>query len=135
MLEDALAGIEGIDTINARSTNGRSQVSIEFTSNRDIEAAANDERDAVSRVADRMPEEARPPEIAKVESDADPIIWFNMVSSTMDTLELSDYADRYVVDRFQPGRRGPGPHRRPPALCDAHLAGSRPAGRTRPDHR
>ncbi|WP_251282027.1 efflux RND transporter permease subunit, partial [Enterobacter hormaechei] len=36
----------------------------------------------------------------KVESDADPIIWFNMVSSTMDTLELSDYADRYVVDRF-----------------------------------
>ncbi|PSD24991.1 hypothetical protein C7E13_02045 [Stenotrophomonas maltophilia] len=100
VLEDALAGIEGIDTINARSTNGRSQVSIEFTSNRDIEAAANDVRDAVSRVADRMPEEARPPEIAKVESDADPIIWFNMVSSTMDTLELSDYADRYVVDRF-----------------------------------
>ncbi|KRG86314.1 efflux RND transporter permease subunit [Stenotrophomonas sp. CW117] len=100
VLEDALAGIEGIDTINARSTNGRASVSIEFTANRDIEAAANDVRDAVSRVADRMPEEARPPEIAKVESDADPIIWFNMSSSTMDTLELSDYAERYVVDRF-----------------------------------
>jgi multidrug efflux pump len=100
VLEDALAGIEGIDTINARSTNGRSSVSIEFTANRDIEAAANDVRDAVSRVADRMPEEARPPEIAKVESDADPIIWFNMASSAMDTLELSDYAERYVVDRF-----------------------------------
>ena len=100
VLEDALAGIEGIDTINARSNNGRAQVSIEFTSNRDIEAAANDVRDAVSRVADRLPEEARPPEVAKVESDADPIIWFNMTSSTMDTLALSDYADRYVVDRF-----------------------------------
>ncbi|MCW4454687.1 efflux RND transporter permease subunit [Flavobacterium sp. MXW15] len=100
VLEDALAGIEGIDTINARSTNGRAQVSIEFTATRDIEAAANDVRDAVSRVADRMPEEARPPEIAKVESDADPIIWLNMSSTTMDTLELSDYADRYVVDRF-----------------------------------
>ncbi len=100
VLEDALAGIEGIDTINARSTNGRASVSIEFTANRDIEAAANDVRDAVSRVADRMPEEARPPEIAKVESDADPIIWFNMASSAMDTLELSDYAERYVVDRF-----------------------------------
>ena len=100
VLEDALAGIEGIDTINARSTNGRASVSIEFTANREIEAAANDVRDAVSRVADRMPEEARPPEIAKVESDADPIIWFNMASSTMDTLELSDYAERYVVDRF-----------------------------------
>ncbi len=100
VLEDALAGIEGIDTINARSTNGRASVSIEFTANRDIEAAANDVRDAVSRVADRMPEEARPPEVAKVESDADPIIWFNMSSSAMDTLELSDYAERYVVDRF-----------------------------------
>ncbi|MGH8054404.1 MAG: efflux RND transporter permease subunit [Stenotrophomonas sp.] len=100
VLEDALAGIEGIDTINARSTNGRASVSIEFTANRDIEAAANDVRDAVSRVADRMPEETRPPEIAKVESDADPIIWFNMASSAMDTLELSDYAERYVVDRF-----------------------------------
>ncbi len=100
VLEDALAGIEGIDTINARSTNGRASVSIEFTANRDIEAAANDVRDAVSRVADRMPEEARPPEIAKVESDADPIIWFNMSSTAMDTLELSDYAERYVLDRF-----------------------------------
>src|SRR5690606_32465485 len=100
VLEDALAGIEGIDTINARSSNGRAQVSIEFTSNRDIEAAANGVRDGVSRVADRMPEEARPPEIAKVESDADPIIWFNRSSTAMDTLELSDYADRYIVDRF-----------------------------------
>ena len=100
VLEDALAGIEGIDTISARSTNGRASVSIEFTANRDIEAAANDVRDAVSRVADRMPEEARPPEVAKVESDADPIIWFNMSSTTMDTLALSDYAERYVVDRF-----------------------------------
>ncbi|MCL7713154.1 efflux RND transporter permease subunit [Stenotrophomonas mori] len=100
VLEDALAGIEGIDTINARSTNGRASVSMEFNAERDIEAAANDVRDAISRVADRMPEEARPPEVAKIESDADAIIWFNMSSSSMDTLELSDYAERYVVDRF-----------------------------------
>lgn len=99
-LEDALAGIEGIDTINARSVNGRASVSIEFTANRDIEAAANDVRDAVSRVIDRLPDEADAPEVAKVESDADPIIWFNMSSTVMDTLQLSDYADRYVVDRF-----------------------------------
>ncbi|KRG74401.1 multidrug transporter AcrB [Stenotrophomonas ginsengisoli] len=100
VLEDALAGIEGIDTINARSVNGRASVSIEFNANRDIEAAANDVRDAVSRVMDRLPDEADAPEIAKVESDADPIIWFNMSSSVMDTMQLSDYADRYVVDRF-----------------------------------
>lgn len=100
VLEDALAGIEGIDTINARSVNGRASVSIEFNANRDIEAAANDVRDAVSRVMDRLPDEADAPEIAKVESDADPIIWFNMSSNVMDTMQLSDYADRYVVDRF-----------------------------------
>ncbi len=74
-------------------------------------------------------------EIAKVESDADPIIWFNMVSSTMDTLELSDYADRYVVDRFSSLDGVAQVHRRTPALCDAHLAGPRPAGRTWADHR
>ena len=100
VLEDALAGIEGIETIQARSSNGRSNISIEFGAGRDIEAAANDVRDAVSRVSDRMPDEARPPEIAKVESDADPILWLNMSSSVMDTLQLSDYAERYIVDRL-----------------------------------
>ncbi|MCD7097575.1 efflux RND transporter permease subunit [Stenotrophomonas sp. MMGLT7] len=100
VLEDALAGIEGIEIIQARSRNGSSDISIEFSQSRDIEAAANDVRDAVSRVSDRMPDQARPPEISKVEADADPILWLNMNSSAMDTLQLSDYAERYVVDRF-----------------------------------
>ena len=100
VLEDALAGIEGIRMIQSRSRNGRSDVTLEFNITRDIEAAANDVRDAISRVADRLPIEADPPEISKVESDADAIIWLNMSSSTMDTLALSDYADRYVVDRL-----------------------------------
>ncbi len=100
ILEDALAGIEGIRTIESRSRNGRADVTIEFNLTRDIEAAANDVRDAISRVMDRMPIEADPPEISKVEADADPIMWLNMRSSVMDTMELSDYADRYVVDRL-----------------------------------
>jgi multidrug efflux pump len=100
ILEDALSGIEGINTIQSQSRNGRSDITIEFRLTRDIEAAANDVRDAVSRVMDRMPEEADPPEISKVEADADVIVWLNMRSSTMDTLELTDYADRYVVDRL-----------------------------------
>ncbi len=100
VLEDALAGIEGIETIEANSVNGRSNVSIEFKPTRDIEAAANDVRDSVSRVIDRLPIEAEAPEIAKVESDADVIIWLNMSSTTMDTLQLSDYAERYIVDRL-----------------------------------
>ncbi len=100
ILEDTLAGIEGIRTIQSQSRNGRADVTIEFNLTRDIEAAANDVRDAISRVMDRMPIEADPPEIAKVEADADAILWLNMRSSTMDTLELSDFADRYIVDRL-----------------------------------
>lgn len=65
VLEDALAGIEGIETIEARSRNGSSDISIEFVQSRDVEAAANDVRDAVSRVSDRMPDQARPPEISR----------------------------------------------------------------------
>ncbi|MFC0677028.1 efflux RND transporter permease subunit [Lysobacter korlensis] len=100
VLEDALAGIEGIETIESRSVNGRASISIEFTLAREIEAAANDVRDAVSRVADRLPDEADPPEIEKVESDSEVIVWLNMSSSAMDTLQLTDYAERYVVDRL-----------------------------------
>ena len=68
-LEDALAGIEGINTIESSSQNGSARISIEFLASRDIEGAANDVRNAVSRVADRMPDEAEAPEISKVESD------------------------------------------------------------------
>ena len=100
IVEDALAGIEGIQTIESRSANGRSDVTVEFSLSRDIEAAANDVRDGVSRVFDRLPPEADPPEIEKVESDADVIIWLNLNSESLDTLELSDYAERYVVDRL-----------------------------------
>ena len=99
-LEDALAGIEGINTIESSSQNGASRISIEFYASRDIEAAANDVRNAVSRVADRMPEEADPPEVSKVESDSDPIIWLNLRSESMDLLQLADYAQRFLVDRF-----------------------------------
>ena len=70
-LEDALAGIEGINTIDSSSQNGASRISIEFYATRDIEAAANDVRNAVSRVADRMPDEADPPEIRRVCSSSD----------------------------------------------------------------
>src|SRR5690606_27913934 len=58
ILEDGLAGIEGIRTIQSQSRNGRADVTIEFNLSRDIEAAANDVRDRVSRVMDRLPDEA-----------------------------------------------------------------------------
>lgn len=100
VLEDALSGIEGIETIQSRSVSGRSSVTIEFTLERDIEAAANDIRGAISNIADRLPDEADAPEIRKADSDSETVIWLNMSSTTLDTLQLSDYAERYIVDRL-----------------------------------
>ncbi len=100
ILEDAVSGIEGVESLESSSANGRSSLTIEFTLARDIEAAANDVRDAISRVLSRMPEEVDPPRVAKVEADSNAILWLNMSSTTMDTLELTDYANRYVVDRL-----------------------------------
>ena len=100
VLEDALSGIEGIETIQSNSRNGRAGVTLEFTLERDIEAAANDVRDAISGIADRLPQEADPPEVEKADSDSDTVIWLNMSSTNMDSLQLSDYAERYVVDRL-----------------------------------
>jgi multidrug efflux pump len=100
VLEDAVAGIEGVDLVTSTSRNGRASVNLEFTLERDIESAANDVRDAVSRVADRLPEEADPPQVAKVEADAEVIIWVRLVQKDADPLALTDYAERYLVDRF-----------------------------------
>ncbi len=100
VLEDAVQGIAGIDTVQSRSSNGRADVTITFALSRDMEAAANDVRDAISRVVDNLPLEADPPDVAKVEGDADVILWLNLTSNQMDTLQLTDYAERFVVDRL-----------------------------------
>jgi multidrug efflux pump len=104
-IEDRIAGIEGIRTISSTSRDGQSFITIEFALDRDIEAAANDVRDRVSRIVDNLPEEAEPPEVFKVDSDQDVIAWFNLSSSRMSGLELTDYAERFIVDRLsvQPG--------------------------------
>jgi multidrug efflux pump len=101
VLEDAVSGIEGVALLTSSSRNGRSNITIEFAPGREIESAANDVRDAVSRVAGSLPPDIDPPRVAKVEADADVILWLNVTSGGMDTLALTDYADRYLVDRFQ----------------------------------
>jgi len=100
LIEDQIAGIEGVRTITSSSREGSSSISVEFRLNRDIDGAANDVRDKVSRVLARIPEAADQPVIAKVEADARPIIWFSLLSDAMTDLELTDYADRYLVDRL-----------------------------------
>ncbi|MEL6753152.1 MAG: efflux RND transporter permease subunit, partial [Pseudomonadota bacterium] len=100
IIEDRIAGVEGIRFINSNSSDGRSRVSIEFGVNTDIDVAANDIRDRISGVLDNLPEEADPPEVEKADSNDDVIIWLNLAAENLTTPEISDYAERYLVDRF-----------------------------------
>jgi multidrug efflux pump len=100
VIERQVAGIQGIDRVNSSSRDGRSQITITFTLDRDLDAAANDVRDAVSRVTANLPDQADPPQIAKAQADSSPIIILNLTSTTLSPLELADYADRYLVERM-----------------------------------
>ena len=100
LLEDRISGIEGVKTINSNSRVGRSSITIEFNLDRDIDAATNDVRDRISRALNNLPEQADPPEVSKANDDENVIVWFVLQSETMSTLELTDYANRYIVDRF-----------------------------------
>ena len=100
ILESRISGISGVKNINSSSRNGRSRISIEFNTNVDIDAAANDVRERVSRALNNLPDQAMPPEVFKANDDEDVIAWFVLNSETMNNLELTDYAKRYIVDRF-----------------------------------
>lgn len=100
VIEDQLSGIDGIDLISASSRDGRASVNVEFTLERDIEAAANDVRNAVDRARGQLPSDVDDPVIRKADSDADPIMWFSLESDSLDRIALTDYAERYVVDRL-----------------------------------
>jgi multidrug efflux pump len=100
IIEDQLSGIDGIDTIGATSRDGRSSINIEFSLDRDLEDATNDVRNAVSRARGQLPADIDEPVIRKADADADAIIWFSLESTTLSRIELTDYADRYVVDRL-----------------------------------
>lgn len=100
LVEDRISGVEGIRNINSSSSDGRSSVTLEFDVGRDIEAAANDVRDRISGLLNNLPEEAEPPEVQKANGGDEVIMWLNLVSDQMNTLQLTDYARRYLVDRF-----------------------------------
>ncbi|HEU4624583.1 MAG TPA: efflux RND transporter permease subunit [Steroidobacteraceae bacterium] len=100
VIEDRIAGIEGIEKIQSRSVDERSVINVEFSSDRDVDGAANDIRDRVSRVLNNLPDEADPPEITKANSGADPVMFLNFSSDSMSILELTDYAERYIVDQL-----------------------------------
>lgn len=100
VIEDRISGIEGIRDITSQSIDGRSNITIRFHTERDIDAAANDIRDRVSRILNNLPDGAEPPEVRKSEADESVVMWLNLTGEGMSTMALTDYAERYIVDRF-----------------------------------
>jgi multidrug efflux pump len=99
-LEDSLAGIEGVEVITSISRAENSQISVRFKLERPPEAAAADVRDRVSRVRKKLPDSVDEPVIAKVEADANPVIWIAFSSDQHSALEVTDIASRIVKPRL-----------------------------------
>jgi len=99
-IEDRIAGIAGLDTVSSRSEDGVSTIQLEFSLERNIDDAANDVRDRVSGVLDDLPNEADAPDIRKQDSSGTVMLWMSLVSDRMSRLELTDYANRVLADRF-----------------------------------
>ncbi len=100
VLEAAISGVDGIETITSISRLGRGHITVEFSSRRDIDQAANDIRDAVGRVLHNLPDEADTPRIVKADTDAQPIMRISITSDRMTAAEITDYATRFIVDRL-----------------------------------
>ncbi len=100
-LEDSLAGIEGVEVITSISRAENSQISVTFKLERSPDSAAADVRDRVSRVRNKLPDEVDEPVIAKVEADANPVIWIAFSSDRHSALEVTDVATRIVKPRLQ----------------------------------
>ena len=101
ILEGSIAGIEGIDVLESSSRSENSRITVRFRLGIDQDVAASDVRDRVSRVRRRLPDEIDEPTIAKVEADAQPILFLVFRSDKMSPLEITDFVDRYVIDRLK----------------------------------
>jgi multidrug efflux pump len=100
VLEEQLAGLEGLQTISSRSRDGQSDITIEFAAGRNVDSAANDVRDRVGAAAGSLPTEVEPPVVRKVDADASPIMFLVVSKPGWSRLQLSDWVDRNLVDRF-----------------------------------
>jgi multidrug efflux pump len=100
-LEEALAGLEGVELMTSISREQVSQITLTFLLSRDPEGAASDVRDRVARATGTLPREVIDPVVQKAEADANPIMWVALSSERHDRLQLSDYAERMLKDRLQ----------------------------------
>ncbi|MES2732342.1 MAG: efflux RND transporter permease subunit [Bacteroidota bacterium] len=100
-LEQSINGIEGIRSLSSISSDGRSNITVEFDLSRDLEAAANDVRDKVSRSIRNLPPDADPPVVTKSDANSDAILSITVQSNSRDMLQLSDIANNVFKERLQ----------------------------------
>lgn len=100
-LEQAINGIDGIRVISSSSSEGRSNIRVEFDISADLERAANDVRDKVGQAIRRLPVDADPPSVEKADADSDPIVFMVVTSDRRDILEISHFADSVIKERIQ----------------------------------
>ena len=100
-LEQSINGIPGIRTLTSRSSQGRSEVTVEFELSVDLETAANDVRDKVSQAQRFLPRDCDPPTVAKADADASPIMFVAVKSPKRSMLELSEIAELTFKEQLQ----------------------------------
>ena len=100
-LEQAINAIPGIRSLTSRSSQGSSQITIEFELSVDMETAANDVRDRVAGAQRRLPRDVNPPTVTKADADSDPIMQITIESPIRSLLQLTEIADRTVRERLQ----------------------------------
>jgi multidrug efflux pump len=100
VLEGELSGIEGVKSIRSTSRDQQAQLTVEFDLSRNLDEAANDVRDRISRVIRRLPDDADTPSVSKADADTQPIMWLTLTSDSLGMMELTDYMERYIIDRF-----------------------------------
>ncbi len=100
-LEQVVNGIDGIRVISSSSSEGRSNIRVEFDISADLERAANDVRDKVNQAVRRLPVDANPPVVEKADADAEPILFLALNSDRHSILEISHYATNVVKERIQ----------------------------------
>ncbi len=100
-LEESINGIAGIRSLTSVSRDGRSTVTVEFDIDVDLETAANDVRDKVSRAVSSLPPDVENPIVSKADADASPIVFLNIQSDTRNLLQLTELANNVFKERFQ----------------------------------
>ena len=100
VIESSISGVAGVESLSSQSRRGRSRTVVEFQSGRKIDEAANDIRDAVGRARGALPDDIDEPVILKSDSDADPVMRIGVSSSRHSPEEITDYVERFIVDRL-----------------------------------